>query len=136
MLMLKVILMLALGLTCSSAMAGWTKVHEYTKATVYVNLATIQRDENLVKMWSMSDYKSPQHAHQKESFRSIKTQAEFDCNERKRRIVSITLYSGKKSDGDVVYSNAYFDKPWLPIVLGSLEDHEWEIACKNNVTKS
>jgi hypothetical protein len=131
MLMLKVILMLALGLTCSSAMAGWTKVHEYTKATVYVNLATIQRDENLVKMWSMSDYKSPQHAHQKELYRSIKSQAEYNCNERTRRIVSITFYSGRKSNGDVVYSNAYFDKPWIPVALGSIEENELGLACKN-----
>jgi hypothetical protein len=112
-------------------MAEWTKVHEYSKATVYVNLTTIQRDDTLVKMWSMSDYNSRQYTQHKESYRSIKSQAEYDCNERTRRIVSITLYSGKKSKGEVVYSNAYFDKPWIPVVLGSIEELELELACKN-----
>ena len=127
----KVVLMFALSLTCSSAMAEWTKFHEYTKATVYVNLATIQRDGSLVKMWSMSDYKSRQYTEQKESYRSIKSQAEYDCNESTRRTVSITLYSGKMSNGDVVYSNAYFDKPWIPVVIGSIEGDELELACRN-----
>jgi hypothetical protein len=131
MLIRKVVLMFALSLTCCSAIAEWTKVHEYTKANVYVNLATIQRDGSLVKMWSMSDYKSRQYTQFKESYRSTKSQAEYDCNESTRRIVSITLYSGKMSKGDVVYSNAYFDKPWIPVALDSIEERELELACKN-----
>jgi hypothetical protein len=128
--MRQVVLILAMSLTCSSAMAEWTKVYQHKKATVYVNLETIQRDENLVKMWSMSDYKSTQHLHYKKPYRSIKSQAEYDCNEKTRRIVSVTHYSGEKSKGEVVYSNAYFDKPWFSVTDGSPEDHEWEIACK------
>lgn len=136
MLMRKVALMLSLSLICSSATAEWAKIHEYTKSIVYVNLATIQRDDNLAKMWAMSDYKSTQYHSLHKPYLSTKSQAEYDCNERTRRLVSTTHYSGKKSNGDVVYSNAYFDMPWLPIVLGSLEDHEWEIACKYKESSS
>ena len=128
--MRKVVLMLAMSLTCSNAIAEWTKVYEHSKATLYVNLTTIQRDENLVKMWSMSDYNLTQYSHFKKPYRSIKSQAEYDCNEKTRRTVSITYYSGKKSKGEVVYSNAYFDKPWLKVAQSSSEGLEWEIACK------
>ena len=66
--MRKVVLMLAMSLTCSNEIAEWTKVYEHSKATLYVNLTTIQRDENLVKMWSMSDYNLTQYSHFKKPY--------------------------------------------------------------------
>lgn len=129
--MCKFFLTLVLGFACVSVQAEWTKVNEYAKSTVYVNLDKIQRDDNLVKMWTMSDYKSPQHTSHKKLFRSIKSQAEYDCNASTRRIVSTTHYSGRKGKGEVVYSNAYFDKPWLPVVNNDLESLELAFACKS-----
>lgn len=131
--MRKVILALglALGLDCSSAQAQWTKVYEFSKETELVNLDTIQRDGNHVKVWSMKDFKLPYYTNHMEVFRSIKLQTEFNCNEKTMRLVSTTHYSGKSGGGEVVYSNAYFDKPWLPLIPNSLEEREWELACKH-----
>lgn len=130
MLIRKAVLLLFFGLAFSSAQAHWSKVYEYTKETVFVNLDTIQRDGNHVKVWSMNDFKLPQYTNRMEVFRSIKSQAEFNCNEKTMRLGSTTHYSGKSGKGEVVYSNAYFDKPWLPLIPNSLEEREWELACK------
>ena len=124
--------MLALGFTCGSAQAEWTRVYEFTKVTVFVNLDTIQRDGNQVKMWSMGDFKLPQYTKHDKLIWSNKSQTEYNCNERTIRLVSTTYYSGKSGKGEVVYSNAYFDKPWLPVIPSSLEERELELACMSH----
>jgi len=128
--MVKVVLMFLLAMTCTSAIAKWTKVGEYSQGVKFVNLANIQKDDNLVKMWILSDYKFTQHSiHNKRLFMSTESQIEFNCEDETSRILSITNFSGNKGKGEVVYSNAYFHNKWSPIISASIEKREWNIAC-------
>ncbi len=128
----KVILMLLLAVVSSSAMAEWTKVdlpNLKDGITSYVDLTTIIKASNKVKMWQLHDHESAKAGNER---LSIKTQKEYDCNEEKIRIRARTIFNGNMGTGEVVYSSGD-RKPskWRPVEPGSSGEVFWKIACGN-----
>ena len=111
-------------LNSGSAYAGWVTVSEDKQEgkTVYVNPHTIHRNENLVKMWVLLDYQTPQYMGDS-SYRSEQAPNLYDCAEERFRMLALANYSGNMASGNVVYSTA-FDLPestkWQPVFPGSL----------------
>jgi hypothetical protein len=56
--MKKLLLTILLALVSISAMAEWTKIDETANAIQYIDLSTVLRHGNKVKMWSLVDYKT------------------------------------------------------------------------------
>jgi hypothetical protein len=73
--------------------------------TVYVDPDTIRRKGDLVKMWSLLDFKTIQTV-ASDSFWSSKTQMEFDCAEERMRQLAYTWFSGNMGSGNTVHSSA------------------------------
>jgi hypothetical protein len=123
MLLRKVVLILALGVSCNSAMAKWTKIND-----VYVDLSTIQKKSKMVKMWSMSDFKTPQEVVGYKKFLSTKERFEYDCIEVKSRQLSVTAYTGNMGKGAVIYKDSALGA-WTEVDPDSLVKTQWNVAC-------
>jgi hypothetical protein len=104
------------------------KVEEgLTVYTVYVDPDTIRRKGDVVKLWALFDYKTIQ-AIVGGPWLSSKTQREYDCVEKRVRLLGFTTFSGNMGSGEAVYSNPDESK-WEPVAPDSLDRNLWEVAC-------
>lgn len=121
----KVVLMLALGLACSSASAAWTKVTANDEATTYADVTTINKVGDIAKMSDLVEIKNPRAG---VKYSSIKSLHEYDCKLNKSRVVAYSMYSGSMAGGKVVDSSSRVHD-WLPAKFGATAEL-WKIACK------
>ncbi len=121
----------ALLLNAGVASAEWTKIGAASNAadafTLYVDLATIQRNGKLVRMWDLQDFKQPQTLGEKK-YLSEKTQIEFDCDARKARILAIVDFSGQMGIGEIIYSDGDASD-WTVVAAKTTGEIEWNAAC-------
>jgi hypothetical protein len=129
MLMRKIVLMLALGLICGSAMAEWTWASggQNGDLSVYVNFSSIRKNGNKVKMWALYDYKTIKNTGPK-SYLSSTAQSEYDCSEETSGNIAVVDYESNMGNGLVVYStNLNYES--TPIAPDSVGEVLFKIAC-------
>jgi hypothetical protein len=91
---MKLFLIALLVLSSGPAYAEWKfLVTSSDGASVYVDLDTIRRKGNLVKLWLLWDSKKPREAEGK-SYLSSRDQWQVDCEEERYRVLASTWYSG------------------------------------------
>ncbi|NOT66224.1 MAG: hypothetical protein HOP06_09410 [Methylotenera sp.] len=90
----------------SNAMAEWTRHSDGSEFTVYIELSTISKSGDLVKMWTLRDYKVSQNFNGRK-WLSIKTQQEFNCKNMQVRSVAAILHSNNMGKGSVVKNGAF-----------------------------
>ena len=97
--------------------------------TVYVDPDSIRREGNLVTMWQLIDFKWMQgSARGPTRFLSTKTHKQFDCAEKRLRLLAFTEFSHRMGTG--IAANGYVDKDnWLPVEPESINHALWEVAC-------
>jgi len=96
--------------------------------TVYVDPATIRREGNLVMLWQLTDFKTVQGGMGPDRFLSMKIQQQFDCAEKRLRLLAFTEFSRRMGTG--IPANGYVDKDtWLPVKPDSMDQALWELAC-------
>jgi hypothetical protein len=122
--MRKVIVMLLLGLVSNTVMAAWTPVVQNGSDSVYADISTISKTGNKVKMWDLLNMTK----HSGDNYLSLKSLQEFDCKERKNRIVSYSTYSGNMGNGNMVKSSNRAHE-WLPVKSGGVMEKLWNTAC-------
>lgn len=86
------------------ARASWIGVAENDQIRVYASRATLVRQGNLVKMWSLLDYDAPQKG-EKGDFHSAQAQDEYDCASRRTRLLAVTRHEGRMGAGKVVHAD-------------------------------
>jgi hypothetical protein len=121
------------------AYAEWVAVEkDYLspgRQTVYVDPDTIRREGNLVTIWQLIDFKWMQGnqgigrlGFGPHRFFSTKTRKQFDCAEKRLRLLAFTEFSQHMGTG--ISANGYVDKDnWLPVEPESISQALWEIAC-------
>ncbi len=97
--------------------------------TVYVDSETIQRDGNLVTLWQLIDFKWMQGSPRGPTrFLSTTTHKQFECAERRLRLLAFTEYSNRMGTG--MPAGGYVDKnKWLPVEPESINQALWEVHC-------
>ena len=103
--------------------------------TVYIDPATIRREGNLVTLWQLIDFKWMQGnqgigrlGFGPHRFFSTKTHKQFDCAEKRLRLLAFTEFSRHMGTG--IAANGYVDKDnWLPVEPESINQALWEVAC-------
>jgi hypothetical protein len=87
--------------------AGWELVSgdDVAGLTVYVDRDTIRREEDLVKMWQLYDYKTIQTV-AGDSLLSIRRHNEYDCTQGRTRMLAYTWFSGHMGGGKAIYETA------------------------------
>ena len=97
--------------------------------TVYVDPDSIRREGNLVTMWQLIDFKwmqgNPRGPHR---FFSTMTYKQFDCAEKRFRLLAFTEFSLRMGTG--IPADGYVDKGnWIPVEPESINQALWECAC-------
>jgi hypothetical protein len=124
----KVVLMLSLGLTCGLASAEWVAVGESDSLISYVDYSTIRKSGNMVKMWSIYDYKHALEGFAGKKFLSTKSRDEYDCIEEKARRISLSVFSGNIGQGEAIYTDSFVNG-WVDVAPDSIGKTLWDIAC-------
>jgi len=121
----------AMALVAFSAQAEWTQIGVSRRAddafTLYIDLATVQRNGNLVRIWDLQDFREPQTV-DGQIYLSEKTQIEFDCEAKKARVLATIDCAGRLCSGKVVYSDADTSE-WTAVGADTLGELEWKAAC-------
>ena len=144
--MRKLILMLLLSLVSGSAMAEWvevTAIHSQESPEIqiaYTDPATIHKNGNMVNMRVLVDHQSGLTRGMEnkldkffsipkgEITKSWKVQDEFDCKDKKLRMLSYVAYSEHMGSGDIV-PNSVIANQWEPVIPGSIGAALWKHAC-------
>ncbi|WP_108286669.1 surface-adhesin E family protein [Limnohabitans sp. T6-20] len=87
------------GLMPASALA-WTRIGETPEVTLYVNRNSIEKEDNVRRVWEMQDLKTPDA----EGVRSRRYLNEYDCNYKMHRIGQMTSFAGPKMSGQKIAS--------------------------------
>lgn len=121
-------LAILLLLMSSPTWAAWKSVGEEEAGTTYADPATIARAGNVVKMWSLLDYKAFQRMVEVGYF-SQKSLVEYDCREKQIRGLAVVLHAEPMGEGKVIYED---DSPheWEELVPDTMGEVLWKFACK------
>ena len=128
----KVILMLLLAVVSSSALAtNWAYVGEVDTALVYVAVDSTRYTGYVAKVWVLYDYKAAHHLKLEDDkyYWSVKAQQEFDCKEKRSRILYLAWYSGEMGKGNNVKSKATPKMNWTPVIPESFGESLWKWEC-------
>ena len=102
---------------------------------MYVDPDTVRREGNLVTMWQLIDFKWMQgnqgigpFGFGPHRFFSTKTHKQFDCAEKRVRLLAFTEFSRRMGTG--VPANGYVDNGnWIRVEPESINHALWEVAC-------
>ena len=97
--------------------------------TVYVDSDSIRREGSLVTMRQLIDFKWMQgSARGPTRFLSTETHKQFDCAEKRLRLLAFTEFSHRLATG--IRADGYVDTGrWIPVEPDSINQALWEVAC-------
>jgi hypothetical protein len=97
--------------------------------TLYVDPDSIRREGYLVTMRQLIDFKWMQgSARGPTRFMSTETHKQFDCAEKRFRLLAFTEFSRRMASG--IRADGYVDTDrWIPVEPDSINQALWEVAC-------
>ena len=121
-----------LVLSSGPAYAEWVAIEKQYQSpgrqTVYVDPDTIRREGHLVTLWQLIDFKTMQGGKGHSRFSSTKIHKEFDCVDKRLRVLALTDFWGNMGTGEP--AGAYVDGGnWVPVEPESPNHALWEVAC-------
>lgn len=123
-----------LALSSVAAHAEWQEVGKSQQGSAYVDLDTIVKSGSVVRMSTMLDMKRVQNIGEN-SYLSIASVEEFDCQSKMMRQISAKYYEGNLSSGRVSHFSDETD--WFKVSTQTSDWLSWAVACgkaskKNN----
>jgi hypothetical protein len=129
--MKKLILALTLLAVSSSAMAEWIAVYGDGNSISYVDPALISKKGDIASLTSLGDF-TEYSRFMSIKFASVKTEREFDCKNKKYRIIGYTTFAGHMGKGSVVSQNTDSLSSWSREVEAHSDSKDLlDIACAN-----
>jgi len=123
-------LVLGDGLAYAEWMALEQKYQSPGLQTLYFESATIRREGNLVTLVTLTDWELMQGNRSPSRFRSTRVKKQFDCADKRLRLLVITDFYGRMGTGRRMAETVYdSDGDWSLIEPDSLDHALWEIAC-------
>jgi hypothetical protein len=122
-----------LFLSTTPVNAEWVAVEkDYLSSglqTMYVDQDSIRREGNLVTMRQLIDFKWMQgSARGPTRFLSTETHKQFNCAEKRLRLLAFTEFSHRMATG--IRADGYVDTGrWIPVEPDSINQALWEVAC-------
>lgn len=120
-----IIILFLLTIRIDAAIAEWTRIVETDTATFYMDISTIRKEGNTVKVWSILDFK------EKGDYGDVshKSRYEFDCKQERIKTLTLLPYAGHMAEGQLInYSRS--SEEWFDIPPGSNWAIYLEILCK------
>jgi hypothetical protein len=123
------LLLLSSGPSYAEWVEVGSKVEEgWTEYTLYADPDTIDRIEDVVKLWALMDFKTTQIV-PKPPHMSVKSKREFGCTKEYMRVLAITVFSGNMASGKVVFSSSDFNDQGNLFEPPSVAQRLWKFAC-------
>lgn len=121
---MRFVLPLLIAMASTPVEAEWVKAHDDIETVFYYD-AAIERQGNLVRVWTLEDLKQPGEAGEL----SRRWLNEFDCKERSVRVLSVAAFRGQLASGRVLVSSK---KPseWRRIRPGRPFDSLLPVFCR------
>ena len=124
----RLLLITLLVLSGGPAYAEWVAIGSTDDGmTAYADPDTIRRKEETVKMWILFDFKTTQTV-AGHLMLSIKGQEEYDCDGKRRRVLTFSEFSGNMGGGQEVNSTSG-EGTWVPVVPEGVVQTLWSFAC-------
>ena len=118
---------LLLALCSAPVFADWVKVAESIEVTDFLDPDTRVVNGSLVKVWTLTDMKSPQMVQGKPT-QSMKALLEYDCSANQYRTLYMAGYANHMGAGVTNFAgNA--NPRWVPIVPQSVNAKKYQIIC-------
>lgn len=128
--MKKLTLLLILMVLSTNVLAEWTEFYSDETGADYVDLQSIRKKENKVKMWTLDDFKSVQIFTDGNIRRLSQVgHYEYDCSEETIRQLDFSWYSGNMGNGEVVYSDSNMNHEPESIIPSTIGEKKFNIAC-------
>lgn len=123
---IKKTLLLALMLVTSFAWAEWVIVSSTDQVNYYVDPATIRKNSNLRKVWTIQDLKQ----RHKDGEISRRSRNEYDCDGERYRVLALTTHSEPMANGTTLTTND-FEIPdrWTQIAPETISERVLKIVC-------
>jgi len=119
---------LFLGLTCSGAMADWDRVYSNDKVVTYADTSSVRRKGNIVRLWSLFDFKAESAYSDGSAYMSIMRETEFNCKDNLQRMVAFSIHSGRMGKGRMIDSGTV-PQDWKPVSKASIAQDMKNFAC-------
>ncbi|WP_156905593.1 surface-adhesin E family protein [Pseudomonas vranovensis] len=118
-------------LLCAKASAEWQSVPvDSIERAFFVENSTIKKSQNLLKLWILTNYSSPQQVGNDPAYLSEKYFYEIDCRENKLRMVQGALYKNINGGGSIIHTENRAGE-WSFVVPGSTYEVVISYICKN-----
>ena len=127
--MKKLLLISALVLISTNVMAEWSEIGKTDGYKIYVDLTTIRKVGERVKMWVLVDYSTAQIVGNIRPFLSRKDQSEYDCKEELWRKHAAIIFPENMGKGEVIISNGSVNGEWEAVSPSSGDKLLWNVAC-------
>ena len=116
----RLMMLIVLMLSVTSAWAEWTEIGRTEDGTIYIDYATIRRSGNLANVWWLTDFAKPSW--------SQKYQGQYDCERQQSRLLAFTRFTGRMGGGDILPDSSHIPK-WEPVQPGSIVETIFNIVC-------
>ena len=124
-------LLFVLLLSISSLVhAQWTftQTNENLDTVFYIDVSTIQFIDGNVRAWFKVEYSSDSFMARKHKWRSVRSLEEFDCREKKFRVLSLTSFKQPNlNDIDRTLNSS----TWDFVAPNTISDTHLKLLCKN-----
>ena len=94
---------------------------------VYVDPDNIHHNGDVVTLWALFDYMTIQSI-VGGPWLSSKAQKQFDCTDKRIRLLGYMTFTGNMGSGEPVFSSTQESK-WERIAPDSIDSELWEVAC-------
>jgi hypothetical protein len=109
--------------------ADWVSLGLADHATYGIDRASIEKDGQLRRVWTMLDYREPQKSSQGKTYRSSRALMEMECAKHQVRTRSMSLYSGHHLSGEALTSEGIFDQ-WQAVTPNSPVATMLKLVCE------
>lgn len=127
---------LLLALACGDAAAAWTAVGGEPKIyAAYVDAQSVRRNGDLAQVLGLYDILMADFSADGQPHQSTVTLREYDCANRRVRLLAFVDYAERMGAGRVISTpaNSNMREPgrWEPVVPGATDEAFMRVACGN-----
>ena len=124
---MKKLTLLLLLMISTNVMSEWKPIGFSDEQTQYVDLESIRKKGNKVKLWFLLDLKKVKIIENK-SILSIMGHEEYDCKEETTKVLDMFFYEGNMKNKEIFSEVNIHDEP-TSIRPNTVESLNYKIAC-------
>jgi hypothetical protein len=119
------------NVNAATAAAKWELAGSHTNQggfDIYSDRVTMRRSGDLVKLWEMFDYKTPQVIGGQRVL-SVQNHYEYDCKAARRRMLTAVGFAGHMGKTVVVDTTGLAPEPWESVAADTYQELLRKVAC-------